>query len=173
MYPVICLKSWWMNGHYEYNLSRRPMRCDVNPKSYYGFFFKWKVCNESLVFSVEHKNWPFGKDGKLKSVIKTFSAKLLIMIVWYSCEKFSRQETLCLHLLIWRFFNFSYGRNNAMITSIIIWLSVEVQHNPQFFVLNWGDFGVELRDFGGWKGVALCVELMCWTDGVWKWGGPL
>ena len=133
-------------------------------------FFKLKVCNGSLVFSVGHKNWPFGKDGKLKSVIKTFSAKLLIMIVWYSCEKFSRQETLCLHLLIWRFFNFSYGRNNAMITSIIIWLSVEVQHNPQFFVLNWGDFGVELRNLGAgkeWPFVSSwCVELMgCESEG--------
>ena len=34
-------------------------------------------------------------------------------------------------------------------------------------VLNWGVFGVKLRDFGGWKKVALS----CWTD-VLNWGGP-
>ena len=33
-------------------------------------------------------------------------------------------------------------------------------------VLNWGVFGVELRDFGGWKGVAL----LCGID-VLNWGG--
>ena len=39
------------------------------------------------------------------------------------------------------------------------------------FVLNWGVFGVELRDFWGWKGVVQkwnwCVEL---RGSVWNWG---
>ena len=38
-------------------------------------------------------------------------------------------------------------------------------------VLNWGVFGVELRDFWGWKGVVQkwnwCVEL---RGSVWNWG---
>ena len=55
-----------------------------------------------------------------------------------------------------------------------------VQHNPQFntktdkklsCVLNWGVFGVELRDFWGWKGVVhksnWWVEL---RGSVWNWG---
>ena len=34
-------------------------------------------------------------------------------------------------------------------------------------LLNWRVLSVELRDFGGWNGVAL----LCWTD-VLKWEGP-
>ena len=111
--------------HYEYKLSRRPMSCDVNPKSYYGFF-KWKVCNWSLVFSVGHKNWPFGKDGKPKSVIKTFSAKLFIMIVWYSCEKNSQGRKHFAFISIFEDFQIFYDRNIDMITCIIIWLQIEL-----------------------------------------------
>ena len=33
------------------------------------------------------------------------------------------------------------------------------------FVLNWGVFGGELRDFGAEKEWPFCVELMCWTEG--------
>ena len=39
-------------------------------------------------------------------------------------------------------------------------------------VLNWGVFGVELRDFGAEKEWPFCLELMCWTEGVSNWGGP-
>ena len=52
---------------------------------------------------------------------------------------------------------------------------------------NWGVFGVELR--GLWCGTERffvwnweifraekegpsCVDLMCWTEGLWNWGGP-
>ena len=34
----------------------------------------------------------------------------------------------------------------------------------RFLVWNWGVFGVELRNFGGWKKWPFCVELMCWTE---------
>ena len=36
-------------------------------------------------------------------------------------------------------------------------------------VLNWRVFGVELTVFEGWEE----VSLLCWTEGVWNWGGAL
>ena len=35
------------------------------------------------------------------------------------------------------------------------------QHTDGFLVLDWGVSGVELRNFGDWKGA-----LLCWTEGV-------
>ena len=33
-------------------------------------------------------------------------------------------------------------------------------------------FGVELRHLGAEKEWPFCVELMCWTEELWNWGGP-
>ena len=41
-----------------------------------------------------------------------------------------------------------------------------------FPVLNRGVFVVKLREFRGWKGVALLYGTDELTEEVWKWGGP-
>ena len=56
-----------------------------------------------------------------------------------------------------------------------------LQFHTAFGNLNWGVFRVALRGFqcgiegilGAKKGWSFCVELLCWTEGVWNWEGPI
>ena len=46
------------------------------------------------------------------------------------------------------------------------WRGTDGCWTEEFLVWNWGNFGAE-------KDWPFCVELMCWTEGVWNWGGPV